>query len=295
MKKAMRKIIVASVALVAALGLATGTTFAWFSMNNNVTVTGMKVTTQVSSNLFIAEDTLGSTAKLADSLFLSSALNATIDETILEPVSTVNGINFFYTTDAKSDGSKEHDTAANPYVAYNPADTSAFEAAYVDDAKGYVDYVFQLKAVNTEATAQYIRVTTLGLAYTPDASETSATKAHRVAFFVQDITAGGTIAAITASDKKFIYAPSGAGNFDSSAVSSTTGTTAISYDADGNLVQVAANSTKYYKVVVRLYLEGADTTCKNDTFAELNGEWALTVGLHFGVASPANVTALALS
>ena len=40
-------------------------------------------------------------------------------------------------------------------------------------------------------------------------------------------------------------------------------------------ITVAANSTEYYKVVVRLWIEGEDKACTSEVFAELNSYWAL--------------------
>ncbi|MBP5308731.1 MAG: hypothetical protein J6Z34_06320, partial [Clostridia bacterium] len=97
MKKSVNKIIVASVALIVALGLAVGTSFAWFTMNNSVTVTGMLVNTQVATNLFIADDNaagLASTAILNQEDF-GSSVTITSNATQLEPVSTTDGKHFF--------------------------------------------------------------------------------------------------------------------------------------------------------------------------------------------------------
>ena len=38
---------------------------------------------------------------------------------------------------------------------------------------------------------------------------------------------------------------------------------------------VEAGTTRFYKVTIRLWLEGEDTTCYNDMFALLNDQWAL--------------------
>ena len=83
-------------------------TVAWFSMNNSVKVDGMTVTTRVSSNLLIAETNLEEN--------YTDAINQS-REGILEPASTVDGKNFFYTVNAKGDG----DAKAENYPAYSEA------------------------------------------------------------------------------------------------------------------------------------------------------------------------------
>ena len=109
----MKKIIPAlALLLVSAVLLATSS-FAWFSMNTTVTVTGMEVRTKVSSNLQIKEDTLGSTTRIADVNFTTAVDESTTYTTpaLLEPVSTTTGKAFFFTTNAKSNG----DAAADDY------------------------------------------------------------------------------------------------------------------------------------------------------------------------------------
>ena len=44
---------------------------------------------------------------------------------------------------------------------------------------------------------------------------------------------------------------------------------------------VAKQTTHYFKVIVRLWLEGEDTTCTNDTFATLTDNWAFNLKLQF--------------
>ena len=315
MKKAMKKIIVASVALVAALGLATGTTFAWFSINNQVSVSGMAVKTQVSSNLFVAEGTsLATPAVAAESAFGNSYSNTSL-KGVLMPVSTVNGYTFFYTTDAKADGSKQNDTSAVAYTAYDATaaatDTTTYANKFSEDYKvtksavsgftgsdgaalAYIDYVIQLKAVNTQSSSQNINLTKLELKYTPTASnETDNNHAYRVAVFAHKVTSrsGSFATAFTGDGDKLalqsVYTKNDATDyFNSTAVSSATAKTAVTTLNTATQLSVSANATEYYKVVIRLYLEGEDTTCNNDTFLALTGSWALTVDFEFATGTP---------
>ena len=78
-------------------------TVAWFSMNNTVTVSGMQVTTKVSSNLQIADgDAAHSEANYGDTLSQQRA-------GILEPASSYNGVNFYYTVKGKGVSFMEND------------------------------------------------------------------------------------------------------------------------------------------------------------------------------------------
>ena len=65
----MKKLIPAlALLLVSAVMLATSS-FAWFSMNTTVAVTGMSVTAKVNDNLQIAPSTTAATTKADDSAF----------------------------------------------------------------------------------------------------------------------------------------------------------------------------------------------------------------------------------
>ena len=71
-------------------------TVAWFSMNTSVKVDGMQVSTRVASNLLIAEKNL-------EQNYTDSITQSRVG--ILEPASTIDGKAFWYTTNAKGDGS----------------------------------------------------------------------------------------------------------------------------------------------------------------------------------------------
>ena len=262
-------------------------TVAWFSTSAVANVSGMTVTTQVSSNLMIASDTLESTARIVDENFGSSI--STAISALLEPVSTTTGKAFFYTTDAKSTG----DANADVYTAYNAAEVpasgelTAFNTAYgTTGAVGYKDYVFQLKAVNTQASAKDIKITKLDLIY---GGAKDASKAYRVAVFTEDLGETGSNPAGGSGTLLGIYSPAGASNFTAnsaiSAANSAPTALGANYNVVDNIASVPANKTNYYKVVVRLYLEGEDTTCNNTTFASLTSSWALNLELRIDGAS----------
>ena len=274
-------------------------TVAWFSVNSTVSVSGMTVETKVASSVLIAGDTIDSTAKKADNLFDNGPLSQVVSG-ILEPVSTVDARQFYYTTNALANG----DAKTDAYTLYSSQ--AAFATAYgqtgVETVLPYVDYVFQLKVSNTGANVE-----SLNLAYTPEGEEVDSNKAFRVAFFVENITSSnptGTLAVSTGSANG-IYAPATAANFSDAgghnfAVSGSAAVTQMAndYNALTKLAEVpvatASVPASYYKVIARLYIEGEDTTCKNDTFALLNGDWALTMDITLGT-NTSNVSALTLA
>ena len=276
--------------LLSAILLSTAT-YAWFSMNTRVNVTGMAITATVSSNLQIAEDTLDSTTRISDATF-AIAVSTDLGNTLLEPVSTVNGKNFFYTTNALANG----DARADDYAAYNAAEVptsselTAFNTTYgTTGAVGYKDYVFQLKAVNTANVAKDIKVTKLDLIY---GGAADVSKAFRVAVLVEDLGEAGTAPAGGSGTLRGIYAPNGANNqtanYAVSAAATAPTALASNYNTVASIASVPAAKTNYYKVVIRIYLEGEDTTCTNATYAALTSAWRLNLELTIDTAEETN-------
>ena len=286
------KRIAASATMLAVSAAMLGTsTYAWFTMNKEVSVTGMQMNTKVSENLLIAPDEIANNTKLPDSAFH----NALVDTKsgLLEPVSTVNGVNYFYTagTNVQGNGS----VINTKWSTYDPEHTAAFANEYAlkgndaTDAKGYIDYVYQLKAVNG-STASKIRLTQLDLNY--GGAKDNDQKASRVAVFVENL--GYVTSAGSASGYKnpsgsigtlsSIFSAEGAENFSKTEGPSNTTDDAVSGEtarADVNVpntavaLEATANATSYYKIVVRVWIEGEDKTCNNATFMDLTDKWSL--------------------
>lgn len=304
MKKALRKLIPAIIMLLIAAAFVGTSTFAWFSMNTTVSVTGMSVTTEVSDALSIA-------AENAEANFDNSLAQSRTGK--LRPVSTVDGVSFFYTegTNVKGNG----DAKAESYIAYSEAvvadpsnaleNTSAgkthydaqFQTKYgMTDAVttsnvlyGYIDYVFYIKATNTSGSAEDLKLTTLNLLYN---GAVVTEKAWRVAVFAQAATKDTALnTAPAAENRKAMLTLSGAANQESGkAVTSTSATGAVTYTSAAWAVDsIAAGSTEYNKVTVRLWLEGEDTTCNNDTFASLTDAYTLSLGFELGTGTAVTV------
>lgn len=299
MKKALRKLVPAIVMLLIAAAFVGTSTYAWFSMNRVVNVSGMSVTTEVSDSLLIAEAN-------AEANFVKTITQNRVGR--LRPVSTVNGVDFFYTnpTNVKGNGDANTET----YVAYSeavvadpsnaltnsPAGKSnydkAFNEAYGVSGTftndnvlfGYIDYSFYIKATNVTNTAEDLKLTTLNLLYN---GAVVTEKAWRVAVFAQSASANTAVStAPTTSERVAMLTLSGAANQETGkAVTSTSATGTVTYTSDAWAVAsvgTGASSTQYYKVTVRLWLEGEDTTCTNTTFATLTSAYTLAVEFVLG-------------
>ena len=311
--------------MVSAVMLATST-YAWFTMNKQVEVTGLTMKTKVSSNLLISENNVEGTY-VPDRMISGR-------KALLEPVSSVSGQtgSFFYTLDAKESGQKAHTASSVAYVpyseaktnlgtnespSYNTNDTAAPAGKYYYDdtfskaygvepsdnefgtAYGYIDYVFYLKATGDTADQKLV-MTACDLNYTyPEGAKLSdgttavdanVDKAWRVAVFASDITANGgkgntgdgaSVGTLdpAAYAAKTILAPADAENWtDDSAVASTSAVGSVTYGTAAVLDNdIDAGVTKYYKVLVRAWLEGEDKTCNSETYAKLTDAWSLDV------------------
>ena len=83
----------------------------------------MNFTATVQDNLFIATDTLDSTVKKSDADF-NTALVQNVSG-LLQPVSTVDGVNYYYSSAANVKGNG--DTKTDEWISYDPSDTGAFK------------------------------------------------------------------------------------------------------------------------------------------------------------------------
>jgi hypothetical protein len=268
-------------------------TVAWFSVNNSVTVDGMEVTTKVAGNLLITDD------NTSDANYGSVLHQAR--KGVLEPASTTNNVDYFYTTDAKADGSKQEETTDKPYVAYNEstalANTAAgkekYDAAFlkayteIDNTVtevttnnvvyGYIDYSFYLKATNTSANPYVVRMTKCNLKYN-NAALGATDLAWRVGVFAKVASKETPVTdEVATGNHKSILKQASAAYFDGTAVTSTTAKAAPSKLNEAVVVtaDIAQNATVYEKVTVRLWLEGEDTSCNNETYAALTNSWKL--------------------
>lgn len=184
--------------------------------------------------------------------------------------------------------------ASGVFTAENIAMTdSANGAGY-----GYMDYTFYLKATSNgtaSTTNQELRMTKCDLDYNSAALDSDGDvgkvngpdRAWRVAVFAQDITSSkpgtgrvATDVAATADNQKGLISIAGAVNQTAGkAVNSTTTATGDVVNNGSAGVKLATistnNAVSYYKVTVRLWLEGEDKTCTSETYAALTNKYNL--------------------
>ena len=265
-------------------------TVAWFSANTSVKVNGMAVTTKVSGNLLIASSNTN------DDMYAASDLTQTVTG-IVEPSSSIDGIDFYYTKDnVKGSGAAtmSGDTGKSVFAQYSTSaaatDTATYDNAFdeyyeVAHSVPYVDYVFYLKATSS-AAGQKVILSKVNLTYNNLALANDET-AWRTAMFCEPVIEGAAGGDAVVGNHVTTLAPAGAVNF-------TAGQAVDSLNASNNAVLgsvlhkdaaaligtlSSAGQTQRYKVIVRMWLEGEDTTCSNETFATLTLQYKLDLAV----------------
>ncbi|MBO4539389.1 MAG: hypothetical protein J5781_03875 [Clostridia bacterium] len=307
-----KKAVYAVIMLLIAAMLVGTTTYAWFSMNKTVTVTGMVVKVRATENIMIAED--NAEDDFAYGLDQTRAGN-------LRPSSSVNGIDYYYAEKVNGNGS-----AAGNYLAYDEStgetlnNVAAAKSKYVADYNtkygvvtpvtadnavyAYIDYSFYIKATNPADDDKTLLMSRCSLMYNY-AYVSYDTDAWRIAVFAKETqketsvndsailsTANNnaTLVTILADDGAHYY------NEESQNVKAVgpNGTleNVLNYKSYADIGVVPAGATKYYRVVVRMWLEGEDSTCTVDTFAALTKDWSLDLMFEFDkeVTTEDNVT-----
>lgn len=314
----MRKIVPAVLMLLISAMLVGTSTYAWFAMNNKVTVTGMTVKTQVGDNLQIATSSLDATTRAADSAFVNSITQEV--KGILEPASSIDAKKFYYnsTNNARGDGSAIS-ASYLPYQQYNSEEDYGTKAAntpanYVDrfsenydikkdnatnktflgladntvKAVPYVDYVFQIKANNVDSSPKALKLTKLNLLYNGD-DDTNLGKAYRIAFLTEEFSSAftdGSALSNAVAGTAQIYTVASAANFTSGkAVNAVDGLGDVSYINAGTAIANVGAGTHYYKIVARLWLEGEDDTCTVSTYMDLNANWELQLAFELATTT----------
>jgi len=298
--------------MVSAVMLATST-YAWFTMNKRVTVNGMEVRTKVGANLLVCQTNVESdyTTSLTQTRAALLEPVSTVDGKTF--VYTVNANargqaleNPTWATYSESTtlqnataGKAGYDSTFNGTYGNGTSFTSstvALDDTRTDGSKdgaayGYVDYTIYLKATN-DGTDRYINMTKCNLLKdnaaidnTGKTAGVDANRAWRVAVFATTTTAGDTSATPETGTATSILTLDSATNFTvtsgtQKAMKVDSGTyslDSITYNSPVNIGDVGAiaGTTAYYKVVVRLWLEGEDDTCNSATYAALNKEYKL--------------------
>lgn len=326
----MKRIAASATMLAVSAAMLGTSTYAWFTMNKEVQVNGLALQTKVSSNLLISSnneegtykaDTLiegrkallepvsSNSANTGDFFYTLDAAEDGSKAHALTGTGAVAYTGYSETTNgnatAAAAGKYKHDADFNTAYGIDPAATD-FGTAY-----GYIDYVFYLKATGT-VNGQEIRMTKCDLDMAADNTAQTldygalgtGDNAWRVAMFATQLTdaqagkgnSGTDGAAIgkidpaaSGSTAKCILKTASAAYFDGTAAD-TASTKAAVTTGSGVVGSVNAGETKYFKVLIRVWLEGEDTSCNSKTYAALqDGQWKLDLDFWLAEANATTV------
>ena len=305
-------------------------TVAWFSMNTSIDVSGMTVKTKVSSNLQIAVANAEANYSNEDleqsrAAYLEPASTINGQSFWYTINADGNGAAKPSTGNAGATTYTQYNENANPAVASVLANKTTYDKDFCDsygfgtpaaDAQNatindticyaYVDYSFYLKGTAASAS-QSIYMSKCEMAYKGQAQQQfgalSTGWAWRVCLFsvatAKDTTVADSSAAVSGNNKTILDFADSENQTDGKAVADATSTLDDVVNADEPAI-IAENLTPgtpvYYKVVVRLWLEGEDKTCTNATYATLTGDWTLDLSFNLdgnaGTAAAEAITTL---
>ncbi|MFQ9422815.1 MAG: hypothetical protein ACLR3U_02230 [Christensenellaceae bacterium] len=265
MNKNARKLIPAVAMLLVSASMLSTASYAWFSMNSQVTAGGMNVNVAAPANLMISTD------KLDWKTSIDAVLTPEGGKTLLGHASSVDGVSLFTVSPDEVDnvGNVKEDATI---VA---VDNTTFATTYgISDTVGYVDYTFYLATPGTEAMNVTLDSSATKFESTDTVADTTLINAMRFA-----VLTGETPAAPTENN---VWCGA-TNNVTATQAYKTTSTKeeAKKFVSGKTLITLTAGSNGAYgeasKVTIRIWLEGSDSTAVNTNIAALKA-YKLTVG-----------------
>ena len=269
-----KKLFMAALGLAIAVMSTIGSTFAWFSMNNVVTATGMNIKVQSESTLLIDVDSTLTNGRLAH----GAATQATTDSATkaLKPTSTVNGSNWFKAEASAPDASTAKaasysEVASGDYVNYLASYTFYLQV-YDNSQTGAMDPAKDIKVQDITVTA--------------NKSTTDISNCLRV--LVVQNTSKVFTAPVDTTDNQGVASVS-AGAATKSAISWA------AYTKDGNVATLSSNNTlvsgvvynTVYTVTVYVYFDGEDADCYSDNIPTAEQLADYNIAISFALADQA--------
>ncbi|MBR0235131.1 MAG: hypothetical protein IJQ37_01595 [Clostridia bacterium] len=270
MKKTL-KLIPAIVMLLISAILVSTSTYAWFSMNSNVTATGMSVQAKAEGGIVISN---------ANGSVWSNTANAVTASAVLYPTSTKDVTSWYHNKSTNADDAQASQAASTYETLTLTKSATTYGVGYVEDGTAGYD--------GTEAAYYLLNTFTI---------KSSSENMSGITFYINSVSVTGTntSAALDASlrvaikiagdSSTYIYAPvTGAttnykvGGSDQTAITVKTA-------SDKNVATaINAISTTGIGVEIYAYFEGEDAACKSTNASGLTLD-DLAVTVVFGTAT----------
>lgn len=252
----MKRLILTLGLLLVSAALLGTSTFAWFSMNKDVDITGMQVKATTPAYIYISSN--------PDMSGRSNSVAAPSTVTTVVPTSTVDLANWFVGTAAKADASTIN---GDGYVAKTSETVNVAQTYYVQSPNNAV---------------QNLKVENITITYT-DATASAINPALRIAVKCDDVTLffaplsaknSGTAvkAAGTGADKTDTITFVQIGSTDTSVAKTTKVTYNTKAEGDGKSSVIIANmaADTIYTVQVFVFFDGEDAACTSNNAVTLN-------------------------
>lgn len=252
----MKRLILTLGLLLVSAALLGTSTFAWFSMNKDVTINGMQVKATTPAYIYISSN--------SDMSGRSNSVAAPSTVTTVSPASTKDLINWFK---GESDSANSSAIGETGYVSKASSDTL------------YANQTYYVQSPNN--AVQNLKVNTITVSYTGTTSAVN--PALRVAvkcgdtilFFAPLSTATSTNAVVKAGGSTVTDRTETLALVQKSAADTTaTGTTTANYNAKdtgkNSVVIAEMTADTIYTIEVYVYFDGEDTACSSMNAVNLN-------------------------
>ncbi|MDE5766521.1 MAG: hypothetical protein K2I17_05085 [Clostridia bacterium] len=291
--KATKKIVGAACALVAAVALSAGSTFAWFSSNGTVSATGLEVAVSTNNAYLIIADTAANLTKGWKTISLENVGKVTTgvgEDAVTAPVELKPSAYKTVTTKLDENGEKTIDQITDP-TTLNPADATCVEKVgnwytaqgtsatngtietdkdgavvkeTLTDFGGYVIVTNMYVSVAGTVAVKDVNMTITDNAWTKATTETKSNDAISLLILyrtldVDNTKEGAATTTNTNWKKKEVNAE---------------GNHLLGADVDNNYLKVNdgdLNSSKYIEIQVMVYFDGNHTDVNTMNQANLTG------------------------
>lgn len=269
----MKKIIPSICMLLVTAVLMGTSTYAWFSMNKKVEVTGMKVTASTSSNMIISKDEIDFADENANNSYNLDFQDG--DYAVLSPASSADGKNFFKASANASEPDKPGLPTEAKFVKINAADGKDNGENFFIVKNAYIG----VKGVNGLTNLKVAPVFTYSRADATDAQK-AIYKALRVSVAYVAATDGEKKATLLTANSTTLNWNGASSDADVASKSTTVATGATVATAITGLETLNVKTS--YHVIIRIWLEGQDENCfANNTNLAKQVLDGVTIGLVF--------------
>ncbi len=278
--KKFRKLVPAFAMLLVSATVLASTTFAWFSMNNTVTATGMTVQAQASSTLLIDTASATSSAGKLTGGADTKATTANAPADGIRPTSTVDGTNWFSAEAAATNAATAKTGSYEAVAAGNVGNYRLASTFYLQTYDG----TKSITAGSLDAANKKIVIDSVTVAYTAGDALASS---FRVMIVVGDtVVVCAPTTTTTPSNQGVASVTTGTATKSDLTFATVSGIDSgkATLSANNDLV-AAVNYNQVYTANVYLFFDGEDSACYTDNIPATLNNYTVTVSFSLADAN----------